>query len=68
MNGAKYKKSVSYNYKTCPYCGQNEIPFKLGVCICGKQVCKIQYVKNSKDFAKNYYSYKMISQRTDNDS
>ena len=51
------KESISENYKTCPNCGQDQIPFKLGICICGKQVGKIQYVKNSEIFAKNYYSY-----------
>ncbi len=49
------KKSVPENYKTCPHCGQDQIPFKLGICICGKQVGKIQYVENSETFAKNYY-------------
>ena len=50
------KESISENYKTCPHCGQDQIPFKLGICICGKQVGKIQYVKNSEIFARNYYS------------
>lgn len=45
------------DYKNCPYCGQSKIPFKLGVCICGKQVGTIQYVNDVKKFAKNYYSY-----------
>ena len=44
-------------YKECPYCGQNQIPFKLGVCMCGKQVGNIQYVKDSRAFAKQWYSY-----------
>ena len=44
-------------YKKCPYCGQSKIPFKKGVCICGKQVGSIQYVNNPKSFAKRYYSY-----------
>jgi len=44
-------------YKQCPYCGQGLVPFKLGVCICGKQIGDIQYVKNTESFAKNYYSY-----------
>ena len=48
-----YKES----YKTCPYCGQAEIPFKKGICFCGKQVGSIQYVRNPQKFAKNYYSY-----------
>ena len=42
-------------YKRCPECGQNEVPFKMGVCICGYQVGEIQYIKNTKLFAKNYY-------------
>ena len=45
------------NNKTCPYCGQKEIPFKLGVCICGEQVGKIQYVKDPHMFASYHYSY-----------
>ena len=45
------------DYKNCPYCGQSKIPFKLGVCICGKQVGTIQYVNDTKKFVKNYYSY-----------
>lgn len=45
-------------YKTCPYCGQNKTPFKLGVCICGKQVGQIQYVNDPKKYVKNYYSYR----------
>ena len=45
-------------YKTCPYCGQGKIPFKLGVCVCGAQVGDIQYVKNAVRFAKSqYYCY-----------
>ena len=43
--------------RECPFCGQGLIPFKLGVCICGRQVGNIQYVKNTERFAKNYYSY-----------
>ena len=45
------------DYKRCSECGQNEIPFKMGVCICGNQVGKIQYIKNTKLFAKNYYPH-----------
>ena len=44
-------------WRTCPNCGQGVIPFKLGVCICGTQVGKIQYVQNASSFAKNWYSY-----------
>ena len=44
-------------YKACPYCGQSKIPFKMGVCVCGAQVGKILYVKSSKAYAENWYSY-----------
>ncbi|MGH1568052.1 MAG: hypothetical protein ACRBBZ_02445, partial [Nitrosopumilus sp.] len=43
------------DFKNCPYCGQNKTPFKLGVCICGKQVGATQYVKSPARFAKNHY-------------
>ena len=43
--------------KTCPYCGQNTIPFKKGICVCGKQVGSITYIKEPKKFAKNNYSF-----------
>ncbi|MDH5431544.1 MAG: hypothetical protein OEW78_06650 [Nitrosopumilus sp.] len=45
------------DFKNCPYCGQSKIPFKLGVCICGKQVGAIQYVESPSRFAKNHYSH-----------
>jgi len=45
------------DFKNFPYCGQGKIPFKLGVCICGKQVGVIQYVKSPARFAKNRYSH-----------
>ena len=51
-----YRMFSSDSHKACPYCGQGNIPFKLGVCTCGVQVGKIQYVQNSETFAKNYYS------------
>lgn len=44
-------------YKTCPYCGQSKIPFKKGVCICGAQVGKVQYVNNPKNTVKQFYTY-----------
>lgn len=47
---------MEYN-KTCPNCGQSMIPFKMGVCVCGEQVGKIQFIINTKRYAKNYYSY-----------
>lgn len=49
--------TIMENNKKCPYCGQEEIPFKLGICICGEQVGSIQYVKDSHEFASNYYSF-----------
>ena len=46
------------SYKTCPYCGQSYVPFKKGVCICGKQVGDITYVNDPTKFAMcQYYSY-----------
>ena len=45
------------NYRMCPYCGKNQIPFDLKLCICGKSIEKIQYVKNTKNHAVNWYSY-----------
>jgi hypothetical protein len=44
-------------YKQCPYCGQSKIPFKMGVCICGKQVGNITYVNNAETYAKSWYAY-----------
>ena len=51
-------KTITREYiKTCPYCGQSKIPFKMGICICGKQVGNIQYVNNTESFAANYYTF-----------
>ena len=54
-----FPKAVSEeSFKTCPYCGQNRIPFKKGICICRAQVGDIVYVKDAKKFAKgHYYTY-----------
>jgi hypothetical protein len=43
--------------RACPNCGQGSIPFKVGVCICGMQVGKIQYVNNPQKIVKQYYTY-----------
>ncbi|QMU55282.1 MAG: hypothetical protein GKS07_10535 [Nitrosopumilus sp.] len=43
--------------KTCPYCGQNNIALNMGLCMCGKNVDKIQYVNDSKKQIKRWYSY-----------
>ena len=47
----------SIDYHTCPYCEQAKIPFKLGICICGKQVSKIRHVDNAENFIDKYYFY-----------
>ena len=53
------ESELEYNgkYKQCPYCGQSKIPFKRGVCICGRQVGDIQYVDNAQLFSENWYEY-----------
>ena len=50
-------KDQETNYKECPYCGQKEVPFKLGVCICGKQVGGIIYVENAARYARTRFPY-----------
>ena len=59
-----FPKTGNDYYKECPYCGQNWIPFKKGVCICGKQVGNIRYVNKPEKFAKKYYSY-IITPKTE---
>ncbi|MGI9568019.1 MAG: hypothetical protein ACR2LL_13560 [Nitrosopumilus sp.] len=49
-------KTQENDYKTYHHCGQNEISFKMGIGICGKQQSNIQYIENTKRLAKNYYS------------
>ncbi|NND86592.1 MAG: hypothetical protein HKM23_04590 [Nitrosopumilus sp.] len=44
------------DYKKCLQCGQELIPFKLGVCVCGKQIGNTQYVQNPERFAKSNYA------------
>ena len=61
-NSDVFSISSNCDYRQCPYCPNNTIPFKLGVCICGHQVGDIQYVQNPPAFAKNYYSYVGILQ------
>ena len=48
----KISKTHNEDYKRCPHCYQNQIPFKHGVCICGEQVWDIQYVKHPRKYAK----------------
>ena len=45
------------SYKRCPYCRQGMVPFKMGVCICGKQVGNITFVNNAECYAKHWYEY-----------
>lgn len=54
--------------KTCPRCGQKEMPFKLGVCRCGNQVGQIQYVKDPEKFARNYYSCVEYTENEENNT
>ncbi|MDH3764807.1 MAG: hypothetical protein OER82_03250 [Nitrosopumilus sp.] len=44
------------SHKTCSICGQAKIPFKLGVCVCGNQMGKIQFVNDTEQFAQNHYN------------
>ena len=55
------KTAMFQDYKACPHCGQNKLPFKKGICPkCCRQVDDIQYVKNPKEYVKsNYGNVKM---------
>jgi len=55
------KTGMFQDYKACHRCGQNQIPFKKGVCPrCGKQVGDVQYVKDPREYVKsNYGNIKM---------
>ena len=44
------------DYKKCPYCGQCSIPFKHGICVCGKAITEIYTVKDPEQFIKSNYS------------
>ena len=50
------KTGMFQDYKACSHCGQNELPFKKGVCprYCN-QVSDIQYVKNPREYIKSNY-------------
>ena len=47
----------SVSYKRCTYCGQTKILFKMGVCVCDKQVDSITFVNNAQTYAKSWYEY-----------
>ena len=51
----KQKTIQTGDYKSCHDCGQNTVPFKLGVCVCGHQVGQTQYVKDPEKFARTQY-------------
>ena len=55
------KTGMFQDYKACPRCGQNKIPFKKGVCPrCSCQIGGIQYVKDPQEYVKsNYGNIKM---------
>lgn len=44
------------DYRACPHCGQNEIPFKKGVCPrCSRQIGYVQYVKDPQEYVESNY-------------
>ena len=50
------KAGMFQDYKACPHCGQNEFPFKKGVCAkCGKQIGYVQYVKDPQEYVESNY-------------
>ena len=57
------KTAMFQDYKACPLCGQNEIPFKKGVCPkCCCQIGDIQYVRDPQQYVKsNYYTINVVN-------
>ena len=50
------KTAMFQDYKACPYCEQNELPFKKGVCPkCCKMVGDIQYVRDPIEYVESNY-------------
>ena len=50
------KSGMFQDYKACPHCGQNEIPFKKGICArCRNQIGDVQYVKNPQEYIESNY-------------
>ena len=50
------KTGIFQDYKACPRCGQNELPFKKGICPkCSYQIGDIRYVKDPKEYVKSNY-------------
>ena len=55
------KTAMFQDYKACPHCGQNDLPFKKGVCPkCCMQIGDVQYVKDPIEYVEsNYGNVKM---------
>ena len=52
------KAGMFQDYKACPHCGQNELPFKKGVCPkCCNQIGDVQYVKNPQEYVQSNYGH-----------
>ena len=50
------KTGMFQDYKSCSFCGQNQFPFKKGVCPkCCNQVGDIQYVKDPREYVQSNY-------------
>ena len=55
------KAGMFQDYRACPHCRQNKLPFKKGICPrCCKQVGDVQYVKDPQEYVEsNYANVKM---------
>lgn len=50
------KAGMFQDYRACSHCGQNELPFKKGVCPrCGNQIGDVQYVKDPQEYVQSNY-------------
>ena len=59
------KSGMFQDYKACPQCGQNKIPFKKGVCPkCSNQIGSIQYVKNPQEYVRSNYGSIIVVDKT----
>ena len=57
------KDGMFQDYKSCCFCGQNQFPFKKGVCLkCCNQVGDIQYVKNPREYVQSNYGAINVSE------
>ena len=64
------KAGMFQDYRACPQCGQNEFPFKKGVCPrCSRQIGDVQYVKDPQEYVEsNYGDVKMEIKEDDGKS